>query len=242
MKIQNTDKKFDALVFDFDNTLFDYEGTEREALRSVFKDMNIPFFSEYSSMFISINRRLWRDTENDKSFAKKNLRIRRFTELFKKIGYDDSLETAQEASRLFLLHSEKGCLIDGVKETLNELKSMGYILGVASAGLSVPRRKKLENSEIANCFDFTMYREDFDNNKVKPHRDFYDRISIKLSDILRERILYVGDSFEPDVKGSATAGFSAVWFNYFNADEASVDTEYCYGIIKHFSELINLIN
>ena len=45
------DKKYEVLVFDFDNTLFDYEATEQVAIQAAFKQLNLPYEERYQSMF-----------------------------------------------------------------------------------------------------------------------------------------------------------------------------------------------
>lgn len=241
MKIQNSDKRYDAIVFDFDNTIFDYALTERNALCAVFNELNIPFHIEYAILFRKINSRLWDDTEKDGHFAKGDLRKRRFYQLFETLNVPVSSELVTKAADSFIQYSRIGVLIEGVADVLCTLKAQEYILGIASAGLSDPRIHKLNNSEIAHLIDFAMYREDFDNCMVKPHPDFYDRIAKKLESIPRKRILYVGDTFESDVKASSLAGFSSVWFNYFGLDTKEVTMGSRCQIINHFTELLSIL-
>lgn len=235
---QNIDKEYDIIVFDFDNTLFDYESTEQKALEEVFINMNLKYFDEYFIVFSNINRKLWDISEQNDFLDKTELRVQRFFNFFNEIGIVKELSFAKKASQIFIENSTSGYLIDGVEETLNNLKNQGFILLIASSGLANPRKLKLYNSSIREYFSYSFFREDFQDDKIKPHIDFYNSISNKYPNIPSKRFLYVGDSFESDIKGSKKAGFSNIWFNYFNKKESSVDMNYCDQVIYSFKDLI----
>lgn len=239
MKTPNLDSKFKAIVFDFDNTLFDYEKTEEFAIEQVLKTLKIEFKREYVNIFQRINREVWEQTESG-NFDKVNLRILRFERFFNKIGVDSYDGLVKNASEIFIRACERGFVIEGVYETLKQLKEHGYFLGIASAGLTVPRKAKLENSVINQFFDCALFREDFKNDKIKPHPDFYFEIAKKYN-FSNDEILYVGDTFSSDVKGAKLAGIANVWFNFFKVDQSSVEMQYCDNVIYDFSQLLNIL-
>ena len=52
-------KKYKTLLFDADNTLLDFDKTEKEALRKTFTMQNIPFTPAMKNRYLQINTALW---------------------------------------------------------------------------------------------------------------------------------------------------------------------------------------
>ena len=50
---------FDFVLFDADNTLFDFDKAEHEALRGVLEARGCPFNDHTRDLYLSINRELW---------------------------------------------------------------------------------------------------------------------------------------------------------------------------------------
>ena len=233
------DKNYQIIVFDFDYTLFDYEATERIAVKAAFDVLGLPYEERYHAMFKRINRKIWADSEIDRRIDKNQLRIERFRQLFEQLNFENPQILAEKASRAYITHSEYGVLIDGVEKTILELQNR-YTLAIASSGLSSPRLAKLQNSPIRNSFSHVMFREVFDENQVKPHPGFFDRIAANYN-VPRSEILYVGDSFWEDIEGAKNAGFSTVFFNYFHIPDREIDFSKADYIIDEFSELLTTV-
>lgn len=233
------DKKYEVLVFDFDYTLFDYEATEQVAIKAAFEKLNLPYEDRYWAMFKRINRRIWADSDRDRRIDKTALRIERFRLLFDQLGIEDAEGRAHEASEAYITASEYGVLIEGVQDTILQLADR-YSLAIASSGLSSPRIEKLRNSPISDAFDVTMFREQFDEDSIKPHHNFFDKIAANYR-VSREKILFIGDSMREDIQGAKNAGFSTVFFNYFHLPEREIDFDSCDYIIDKFNELISVV-
>lgn len=232
-------KKYNVIIFDFDYTLFDYEATEKIAVKAAFEKLGLPYQNDYHTMFKQINRQIWADSERDRRIDKNALRIERFRILFEQLNIPNADELAARASEEYISYSEQGVLIPGVEETILELQKR-YSLAIASSGLSIPRMQKLINSPISNCFGQVLFREQFEEDKLKPHHGFFDRLA-SLYQVPREKILYVGDSFKEDIEGSKNAGFSNVYFKFFNIPDREIDFNKCDYVIDNFDELLTKV-
>ncbi len=233
------ERKYEVIIFDFDYTLFDYEATEKIAVKAAFEALNLPYQESYHTKFKHINRQIWADSERDRRIDKTALRIERFKQLFEQLGIPSASDLAKLASEEYIKYSEQGVLIPGVAETILELKKR-YPLVIASSGLSNPRLQKLRNSKISNCFRHVLFREQFEENKLKPHHEFFDKLST-LYNVPREKILYVGDSFAEDIEGSKNAGFSNVFFNFFHILDREIEFDKCDYVIENFDELLSIV-
>ncbi|MER2181632.1 MAG: HAD hydrolase-like protein, partial [Desemzia incerta] len=56
-------KKYKHLIFDLDNTLLDFNDTEEQALKNVFKTFNVPETVQSFDTYKSINKGLWSSLE-----------------------------------------------------------------------------------------------------------------------------------------------------------------------------------
>jgi 2-haloacid dehalogenase len=77
--------KYTWLLFDADDTLFDYGKAEASALRQTFEQSGVRFDAAYRDIYQRINHQLWLDFEQGK-IASELLRTRRFELLFDAIG------------------------------------------------------------------------------------------------------------------------------------------------------------
>ena len=225
-----------AIVFDFDNTLFDYEKTEKEALKKACECAGIFYSHELFVIFHRINQYLWNKCENGKAFDKRILRTERFRILFKAIGVDCTESMIIKASDTYIIESCNGYLIENVEQTIKTLRKLPILIGIASSGFSYPRIDKLKNSAIHDCFDFVLFREDFDI--LKPDVSFYYEIKMHCG---RENIIYIGDSFESDIIASKQAGLDNIWFNYNKVHISDKHLEFCDYIVTDFKEIVNII-
>lgn len=56
--------KYQLIIFDMDDTLFDYDKTEEFALREAFRSLSMQYYNDYLSVFRKINRNIWSEYEN----------------------------------------------------------------------------------------------------------------------------------------------------------------------------------
>ncbi|MBE5940533.1 MAG: HAD family hydrolase [Lachnospiraceae bacterium] len=129
-----------------------------------------------------------------------------------------------------------------IPEALEEFNKMGipmYVLsnsGFTAEALAI----LLERLGIRKYFKQIWSSADY--GKVKPSRDFFEMaIEHALSDNpaeKRENIIFVGDTYNTDVKGANDAGIDVIWINHKdekNTDNLSVHT------IRNTSELVGVV-
>ena len=75
------------LLFDADNTLFDFDRAEAEALRQTFEQLGIGFGPDHLPAYRRVNREVWRALEQGEISARE-LRTRRFELLFEALGIE----------------------------------------------------------------------------------------------------------------------------------------------------------
>ena len=91
--------RYTWVLFDADDTLFDYGKAEAAALRKTFEAAGLGFEAPYLEVYHAINQRLWQDFELGK-IPREVLRTRRFALLFEAIGVaTDPVRFAEQIGR-----------------------------------------------------------------------------------------------------------------------------------------------
>lgn len=225
---------YDLIIFDFDDTLFDYEKTEERALRETFNYYELDYKSEYYEIFKEINRELWKFHNLNNAQSTKAMKKQRFELFFKKI---DLCFSATEFSNTYTEKSQKGDLIDGVEEVINKLYD-GVQLVIASNGPCTPRIEKLQNSSIAGKLRFYS-SESFVESYKKPDPHFYYAI-LRDFRIDASKVLVVGDKLSTDILCANRAKLKSVLFKYRDHGESIEIAKPDY-IINSFKQLLQIV-
>ncbi len=80
--------KYEVIIFDADETLFDFEKSEREALKNTMMEFNIDYDENYHlKVYKDINSVVWKEFENG-LIIQSNLNIERFKRLIKSLNFN----------------------------------------------------------------------------------------------------------------------------------------------------------
>ena len=223
--------RYKLLIFDVDDTLFDYSKTERRALQLVCNDYSIDLpgdilYKNYKIANKTAHEEIGEITiENLPLFRK--MRIKYFFSLLEiKCNEPDVFY------KTMLLYSRQGDLIDGVYDTLSVLDNR--ILVAATNGTDFPRKDKLENSIIASFFNAFYSSESL--GVSKPHPAFLGTILSKY-DVSRKEVLVIGDSLCTDILCAQNIGVHSCWFNWKKTEKTS-DIVVPNYVINSFEELL----
>jgi len=97
-------------------------------------------------------------------------------------------------------HDEMIEPFDGVEETLGELRSRGFSLGVVSSKMRAGVRRGLDAYQMAGMFDVIVAGDDCENHK--PHPEPLLR-AIGAMNASRNEAIYIGDSTHDIIAGRA---------------------------------------
>ncbi len=202
-------KKFELLLFDADGTLYDFEKTEKYALRKTFADFGLTYNeAEYLPVFKSVNLQIWKEFERNEISAEK-LKTERFVRFFNalKIECDDCVEFGKK----YLLNlSEENSLLPGAKNLIEELAGE-FRMAIITNGLTIVQRKRLYNSQLAKFWDAIIISEEV--GFTKPNKEIFDVAFGKLGCKDKSKALIIGDKLTSDILGGNNYGIATCWFN-----------------------------
>jgi 2-haloacid dehalogenase len=200
-------QKYQTLFFDVDDTLLDFAGAEKLALRLLFEEQQIPYTPEIEAEYKRINRGLWEAFEEG-NLNRDEVLNTRFTLLFKKYGQEVDGVLFEQAYRR---HLEQGHdLIDGAMEIITALKNH-YDLYIVTNGVSKTQDQRLRASGLHPIFKGIFVSED--TGYQKPMKEFFEYVFARIPNFSVGQGLIIGDSLTSDIKGGQMAGMDTCWFN-----------------------------
>ncbi|UCD18465.1 MAG: HAD family hydrolase [Candidatus Zixiibacteriota bacterium] len=197
----------EAISFDADGTLWDFEKVMRNALNFVLLELKkldpVAATKIDIDQMITIREEVAEKLKGVETNLER-LRLEAFCNSLAAVGRPDDT-IAEQLNSVYLKHRFEDIeLYPDILPTLEILKKR-YTLGIVSNGNSFPGRCGLDG-----VFEFIVFSQDYGIEKPDP-RLF--EIAIEKAGCPREQMLHVGDSLECDILGSARAGIKSVWLN-----------------------------
>ncbi len=201
-----------AILFDLDDTLFDFHRSEKEALEQTLISFGITPDTEMIRYYSRVNDSQWKLLEKGE-ISREQVLLRRFEIFYEGIGKKgiDPVETRHRYEHNL---SRSWYYLDGAEELISEL-CRDYELYIVSNGTAAVQDGRIAASGIAKYF-----RDIFISQKIgfnKPDKRFFDFCLEKAGGLGKEDALLVGDSLSSDIQGGKNAGITTLWYNPHNA-------------------------
>lgn len=222
------------VLFDLDDTLFDFHKAEKIALTKTLVHFGINPTEETLALYSTINAAHWKRLELGE-ISREEVKVGRYRELFKTIGVecDPVKATAYYESMLAIGHY----FMPGAPELLGELYRK-YRLYIVSNGTAKVQEGRIGSSGIAKYMDGIFISQILGANK--PDKQFFDICFAEIPDFSLSETVIIGDSLSSDIKGGINAGITTVWFNPKGIEnDNDIKPDYT---IKELSEVPGLLS
>ena len=196
------------ILFDLDDTLFDFHADERAALEKTFRELGIMLDEDVCVRYSAINEALWKALELGK-VSRREVKLRRFYVLFEELGY--ARELAERAAERYLIWlAEDFHFMEGAPGLLEALYTSYRLFLVSNGNLPV-QEGRLSKAGIRHYFDDIFISEVL--GAEKPDKRFFDLAFAQIAEFDPACAVIVGDSLSSDILGGINAGVRTVWFN-----------------------------
>ena len=222
------------VLFDLDDTLFDFHKAEKIALTKTLVHFGIDPTEETLALYSTINAAHWKRLELGE-ISREEVKVGRYRELFKTIGVecDPVKATAYYESMLAIGHY----FMPGAPELLEVLYGK-YRLYIVSNGTAKVQEGRIGSSGIAKYMDGIFISQVLGANK--PDKQFFDICFAEIPDFSLSETVIIGDSLSSDIKGGINAGITTVWFNPKGIEnDNDIKPDYT---IKELSEVPGLLS
>lgn len=208
--------KYEIILFDADDTLFDFKKSESFAIKKLVYTLNSNFNDEHIiDTYKDINTKIWIEFEEGK-ITSDALKIERFDRLIKKLNLSAD---AYELCNLYVKFLGDGSfLYDETEELLNYL-SKNYRIGIITNGLADVQHRRIRSSIVGHFFEDVVISDEI--KIAKPNPDIFTHALNNLSHNNNESVLMIGDSLNSDIKGGINAGIDTCWFNQHKKENTS---------------------
>ena len=195
------------LLFDADNTLFDFDQAERNAHLLLCRAHGLAFSEEGYQLYHKCNADLWRDFDRGLC-TKEYLLVERFRRYLAITGERADPE-ALNRDHLRAL-GEGAMLLPGAEELCRVLSRDHRLYLLTNAVASV-QKTRFANSAIAPYFEGVFISEEVGVGKPDPA--YFDYVFHAVPGLARDNALVIGDSLTSDIQGANNAGLPCCWFN-----------------------------
>lgn len=198
-----------AVIFDLDNTLYDYDAVHSAAFRRL-TDYAVQELGISAEAFLSLhesaNRLLTQRTGGN--CAATHNRLLRYQILLELLG-----KPVHHAPRMEQLYwstlLDHAVLSPGALDCLTQLKAAGVRLGIGTDMTADWQYLKLERLGLLPLVDFIVCSEEVSAEKPDPR---FFRLCLEKAGCPAEECAFIGDSLPKDVLGSRHAGMRPFWY------------------------------
>ena len=226
--------KYKVILFDADETLFDFKKAEREAFKNTMIEFGVSYDESYHfNIYKEINTAIWKELEEG-LITQEKLKTERFRRFIEKIEMDFNENDFATTYMKYL--GEGSFLFEGAKELIEDLSDK-YILSIVTNGLTAVQERRVKKSVIAKYFKDIVISEEVGISKPNP--DIFEHAINNLGKFSKDEVLMIGDSLNSDIRGGINYNIDTCWYNPNNA-ENKTNLKPTYEMVD-YKELRNLL-
>lgn len=225
--------RYNIILMDADDTLFDFKKSERIALEQVLIKNDILINDDIIGCYSEINLGLWRMLEKGE-IEREVLKVERFSRFLQKIGKNGDGAAFNEQYMVEL--GKCGYIVDGAESLCKRLYGKCRLL-IATNGLVEVQNSRLRRSGLGKYIEKMFISEEIDYQK--PDKRYFDCIFDYLGENAdRSKIIMLGDSVTSDIQGGINAGIDTC---LFDPDDKYKDYAKCTYKIKSLNEFDKIV-
>ena len=199
--------KYRWLLFDADDTLFDYDAAESAALGKTFEENGYLCPDTWRLRYREINFSLFKAHENG-TITPAALRTRRFELLFEEFGLP--IPVAAFSKQYLSNLAGNAMLIKGALDVIRQLSPFFRML-IVTNGIADVQKPRIKKSGIMDYFEGLVISEEA--GAAKPAPAFFDFAFRRMGHPPKKDVMLIGDSLTADMAGGINYGIDTCWYN-----------------------------
>lgn len=220
------------LLFDLDNTLFDFNQAEIIAFKETMDSVGLVYDQAHYELYDRINSALWSALERNE-IQKDELKIKRFVDYLAESQQKMDADQLKDVYEKTL--AKQGILFEGAYELIEKL-SKRIKMSAATNGITSIQLGRLADAQLNPFFEHVFISEAM--HCQKPDPVFFEKVLTALN-LNKEEVLMIGDSLSADIKGCVLSNIPCVWYNPHRLENHS-EFKPTYEI-HHFDELYAIV-
>lgn len=209
------DRRYDVLLCDADNTIFDFTKAEENAFAIACAHAGIDGAERLLPVYADINSAMWKLLELG-GITQSVLRVRRFELFLTAIGRTD-IDARDMGDTFADALGRQSVPLPGAVEAVARWSRVLPVV-IVTNGISKVQHGRMEGSEVRHFISGMVISEEV--GAAKPDPRMLELAMEKAGVADRRRALMLGDSLSSDIAAAANAGVDACWFNPRGAKNA----------------------
>ena len=223
------------LLFDADNTLFDFDASEDYALTRTLLHFEVQATPEAKACYRQVNSSLWAAFERGE-ISQETILARRFADFLEAMGLQGESGKWDRYYTEALAHSST--LLPGA-EALCRRAAQRYTLALITNGVPYIQRTRLAGSPLARYFGDRVFISG-EMGCRKPEKAYFDKVLEALgARTQRGKVLVIGDSLSSDIRGAFNAQLDSVWLHWPSAKAGAIKPTYEVENLAQLAEFLN---
>lgn len=234
-------KKYKAILFDLDGTIFDNFGAMDKALREYY-DLNTEFhkfkYQQFETLYWNVMDKFFRVYQQGDA-TWEGQRILRMQSLYSHVNISLNDDEAYDKFLEYLkLYEKNWRLLDNAYELIEGLKDAGYKVGMVTNGEYNQQIKKLGTQKLLSFFDSVVASSEYPF--YKPSKEIF-QVALEELNITCDEALFVGDSMRSDICGASGAGMDTVYTLREHNAHYAMDCQPTY-TVRSLYEMADILN
>ncbi|WP_304382962.1 YjjG family noncanonical pyrimidine nucleotidase [uncultured Muribaculum sp.] len=207
----------DMVWIDLDDTLIDFKGASRQALRQIYADERLDRFfpspKAWETSYEKHNYHLWQ-LYSGAQVDQATLRMERFRLPLTETDVADEIARAMSTRMdpVYLGYlAEASVLLPGAMPLIESLKGMGLPIGILSNGFTEVQEHKLRVTGLDKVIDIMVLSDEIGINK--PNVALFDHAMKRAGQSVPSAQLMIGDNATTDIAGAISAGWNAILYD-----------------------------
>lgn len=227
-------KKYEVLFLDLDNTLFDFEKSEKNALIGTATHFGLgDHYELFEKTYHDVNKPLWQDLEQGLCTSD-FIKTERFVRLVNQLNLSCD---PVEMSNLYIQRLGEGIEMFPYAREVCDTLSKKYKLVAVTNGIKAVQDNRLKRSGLLKFFEAVIISEEVGYSKPNPL--IFEMAMHKIGHLDKNSVLMIGDSLKVDIQGAHAAGFDTCWVNVLGHD--SPEAPVYRWEIKKLEQLLNYL-
>jgi putative hydrolase of the HAD superfamily len=217
-------RKIKAIIFDMDNTLFDFVSAKLKACKAVVEAIGKTDEMELVEYFL--NNPL--DIENLECIEQYLKDNGAYTEKLFETCCKDYLTIKLDNLRIY----------PGVEETLKALKAQSFVLVIVTDAFYENTVARLKHTDLFKYFDLLITADMTGTKKPAPDTLI---LALKKLELNEYEVIYVGDSVRRDIEPGNELGIITVHAEYGTSRFHELDNSDADYVVKNISEVLDIV-
>lgn len=201
-------RKVTHILFDADNTLYDFNYASKKAFIALCKNLKIDNTEDNYSIYHKHNGNVWHQFELNKMSAEE-LRWKRFKLFFEELNLSHDPHKANSYYLNAMVENTR--MVNHARKIIHLLKKE-YNLSIITNGLKEVQRSRIQKSKLTPIFEEIIVSDEI--GFAKPSSAYFDYTHQKIGKPNKNKVLVVGDNLNSDIKGGLDFGYHTCWYNH----------------------------